>query len=117
MKGAGTDCGLFIMKVYANCGLIEFKQPEFYPTDWAWHSPTGEWFKEIVLESCRRVSKEKVGIGDIILYKFGKKLSHGSLLMDNDMIIHSEIGVGVTVSNRFDNMWSKREKEYYTYGR
>jgi cell wall-associated NlpC family hydrolase len=117
IKGVGADCGLFIMRVYANCGLIEYKQPEFYPTDWAWHSPTGEWFKEIVLENCTKIEKEEVKTGDIILYKFGKTLSHGSLLMDNDMIIHSEIGIGVTVSNRFANTWSKREREYYTYGR
>jgi cell wall-associated NlpC family hydrolase len=117
VKGIATDCGLFIMRVYANCGLCTFEQPEFYPTDWAWHSPTGEWFKNIVLDSCHQVSKEEVGIGDIILYKFGKTLSHGAILMENDMIIHSELGIGVTVSNRYANTWSKREREYFSYGR
>lgn len=117
VKGAGADCALFIMRVYSNCGLIEYKQPEFYANDWSLHNPTKEIFRDIVLESCHQIEKKDLKKGDIILYKFGKMLSHGALLMDGNMIIHSESGVGVTVSNRNYSVWTNREREYYTYGR
>jgi cell wall-associated NlpC family hydrolase len=117
VKGAGADCALFIMRVYANCGLIKYKQPEFYANDWSLHNPKREIFREIVLQSCHQIEEKQLKKGDIILYQFGKAMSHGAILMDNDMIIHSEVDVGVTVANRGYSVWTKREREYYTYGR
>lgn len=114
VKGAGVDCGLFIMKVYENIGLIKFKQPSFYPLDWAYHNPVGEVFKDIVEEYCDEITKEEVDIGDIILYKFGKCLSHASIVIEDNKIIHSEINIGVKISNRFTSQWFSRERKYYT---
>ena len=114
-KGLGCDCGLFIMKVYENAGLITFEHPDFYPQDWAFHSPTGEMFEEIVKRYCVEISEDKLDVGDIILYKFGKTLSHASILLERDMIIHSELPIGVKVSNRYTNQWIDRERKYYTW--
>jgi cell wall-associated NlpC family hydrolase len=114
-KGLGVDCGLFILQVYANAGLITYKMPEFYPEDWAFHSPIGELFEAIVKKYCIPVESKDLQIGDLILYKFGKSLSHASLLMEHNMIIHSETNIGVRVSNREHSHWYKRERKYYTY--
>ncbi len=115
VKGSGADCGLFIMKVYENVGLIIYKQPDFYPLDWAYHSPTGELFEQIVAGYCVETTKEKAGLGDIILYKFGKVLSHASIIVEDKMIIHSEVRIGVKLSNRFTCEWYDRERKYYTW--
>jgi len=114
-KGLGCDCGLFIIGVYANLGLIKEERPKFYPEDWAMHKPVGEMFESIVQKYCIEICKDEVKPGDLILYKFGKCLSHSSLAMEDDMIIHSEKPMGVTISNRFTNTWHKRERKYYTY--
>ncbi len=115
VKGAGADCGLFIMKVYENVGLIVYKQPDFYPLDWAYHRPTGELFERIVASYCVETTEEKAGLGDIILYKFGKVLSHASIIVEDEMIIHSEVRIGVKLSNRFTCDWYDRERKYYTW--
>jgi cell wall-associated NlpC family hydrolase len=115
VKGSGADCGLFIMKVYENVGLINYVQPAFYPVDWAFHNPTGEMFEQIVKGYCIEISKGEEGLGDIILYKFGKVLSHAAIIVENDMIIHSEKPVGVKLSNRWTCDWSDRERKYYTW--
>jgi len=114
-KGGGADCGLFIMKTYENAGLIKFKQPPFYPLDWAYHNPVGEMFEDIVKGYCNEVTKEEAGLGDIILYKFGKCLSHAAIIIEDNKIIHSEINIGVKVSNRFTCEWRDRERKYYTW--
>lgn len=113
-KGLGCDCGLYIMKVYENVGLITYKHPAYYPQDWAFHNPIGELFVDIVENYCVSIDEKDLKIGDMILYKFGKSLSHASIVIENNMIIHSQVGIGVTISNRYNSVWSKREKEYYS---
>lgn len=113
-KGLGCDCGLFILQVYENVDLIKFDMPEFYPADWAMHNPIGEMFEDIVKKYCKSVDNKELDIGDLILYHFGKNLSHASILLEKNMIIHSETNIGVRVSNREHNHWYKRERKYYT---
>ncbi len=113
-KGVGADCALFVMQVYANLGLIKAYKPAFYPPDWAMHQPTGELFEEAVKQYCVEVPRDKVGLGDLILYYFGKCMSHSAILIEGGMIIHSEKPIGVTVSNRSTSKWYKRERKYYT---
>lgn len=114
-KGLGADCGLFIMGVYDNLGLIKYEMPEFYPRDWAYHKPVGEMFVSIVRKYCYEIQKDCVKLGDIIVYKFGKCLSHAAILIEDDMIVHSEVPVGVTTSNRRTSKWFKRERLYFSY--
>lgn len=115
IKGVGADCALFIMKVYENVGLIKFVQPPYYPKDWAFHNPTGEIFDKAVASYCVEITKEEVKLGDIILYKFGKVLSHGSIVVEDNMIVHSEINIGVKLSNRWTCDWKDRERKYYKW--
>ena len=116
-KGLGCDCGLFIMGVYVNVGLIKYKHPEFYPTDWAFHNPIGEMFVDNAEKYFLSIDPKDIKIGDMILYQFGKSISHASILIENDMIVHSQVGIGVTETNRFNTVWSNRERKYYTYVR
>ncbi len=113
-KGLGADCALFVMQVYANLGLIKEYKPAFYSPDWAMHKPVGEKFEESVKQYCDETSKDKLALGDLILYYFGKCMSHAAILIESDMIIHSEKPIGVTVSNRYTSKWYKRERKYYT---
>ncbi len=114
-KGLGVDCGLFVMQVYANLGLITYKMPEVYPEDWAYHRPTGEMFEDIVKSYCDPIPKEKAHFGDIILYWFGKCMSHSAIVVNNTFIIHADKPAGVVETNRELSKWFKREYKYYTY--
>ncbi len=114
-KGLGVDCGLFIMSVYDSLGMIKAKMPEFYPHDWAYHKPVGEVFLDIIKKYSDEIPKEQLKLGDMIVYKFGKCISHGAILIEGNMVVHSAMGVGVTITNRENTNWFKRERLYFSY--
>lgn len=114
-KGLGVDCGMFIMGVFSNIGLVKKEIPKFYPEDWAFHKPEGEKFDSAVKKNCTEIKKEDLKPGDVILYKFGKCLSHASIFVEDDIIIHSEKPIGVNMCNRSNTRWFSREQKYYTY--
>ena len=120
-KGIGTSCILFIIGVYSSVGLIPKEIPPFFNEDWAFNSPDKrmpDWFENWVGEYLQEICAEELDLGDIITYNFGKKiaLSHTSIVIEDDMVIHSEKPVGVTITNRKNDKWYKRERIYYRYG-
>ncbi len=116
-KGIGTDCGLFVMQVFANLKLVKYEKPDFYPMDWAMHNPKGHLFELWAKKYCDEIPKEKLSIGDVIFYYFGKCVSHSAILIHGNMIIHSQRPIGVVVSNRETCKWAKRERKYFTLKR
>lgn len=120
-KGVGTSCILFILAVYANVGLVPKEVPPFFNEDWAFNSPACRmppWFENWVSKYLIEIPEHELKIGDIITYNFGKEpaLSHSSIMIEEDMVIHSEKPIGVTLTNRRNAKWYKRERIYFRYG-
>ena len=121
-KSIGCSCGLFIIGVFSNLGLIPGGIPPHYDEDWAFHNPDKRmpiWYDDMLSNHFTEIESKDLLQGDLILYNFGKQyaLSHISILVENDMIIHSEKPIGVTTSNRKTNRWYKRERIYFRYGK
>lgn len=119
-KGIGCSCGLFIIGVFSNLGMIPGGIPPHYNEDWAFHNPTQrmpDWYEDMLSTYFTEIEAKDLKEGDLILYNFGKSftLSHISILVENNMIIHSEKPVGVTLSNRQTKRWFKRERIYFTW--
>ena len=92
VKGQGADCGLILIKIYANLGFIDFNEVVRdignYSEDWAFHQDDFRYLKQ-VLRFCDEIITDKPLTGDIILYRWGKVPSHGSLVLDYPTIIHA----------------------------
>jgi cell wall-associated NlpC family hydrolase len=98
VKGAGADCAMFPIAVYQECGLLplDYLPPSYSPQ---WHLHRSE---EIYLREIQRFAVEMPGPpqpGDFVVYQFGRAFSHGALVVDWPLIIHSYVNHGVVLSD------------------
>lgn len=100
LKGAGVDCGLFLLQVMENTGFIEHTEIPHYSVDIACNCAEPKYLNKIK-EFCTHVDGEPLP-GDIIVYKFpGSKVPHhAAFCVDKEYIIHSYTRQGVILSNR-----------------
>jgi NlpC/P60 family putative phage cell wall peptidase len=97
VKGAGTDCGMSLIGIFSEAGVIEPFDPEPYPPDWMLHRGE-ERYLGIVERFAKPVDSCKPG--DIALFKFGHCISHGGIVADWPMIIHAYRDAGcVTIDD------------------
>ena len=86
VKGAGVDCGMLLIEVYARAGVV----PQFDPGD---YSP--QWFlhrdEDLYLGWVERfcVPTEEPQPADIALFKFGRTNSHAGIIIDWPLMIHA----------------------------
>ena len=100
VKGAGTDCGMLICEVFERVGLVDHQEIPYYPFDIAMHSEKTGYLDYIKAHS-KQVDREPLP-GDVIVYKFpGAKVPHhASIVITDELIIHSYINKGVILSER-----------------
>lgn len=91
IKGAGVDCGQLLIGVYSNVGLIPDIETGYYPNDWHFHR-SEEQYIGWVSKYAKPTDNPKVG--DVMLFKFGRCISHGGILVGDNLIIHSYLRQG-----------------------
>jgi hypothetical protein len=98
LKGVGVDCGQFIIAVFENIGYLQKGeiQPGYYPPDWHLHKDE-ERYLGWVKNRSRKV--EEAQPGDIALFKFGRCVSHGGIVLAWPQIIHAYLDYGVIISS------------------
>ncbi len=97
VKGSGVDCGQILAAVYEAAGIVDAPEiPQEYPPDWHVHRS-----EERYLATVERYATNVPDAlpGDIVLFRFGRCLSHGGVVIRWPWIIHSYIGVGVILDN------------------
>jgi cell wall-associated NlpC family hydrolase len=105
VRGAGVDCGKLLAAVYEACGIIGSVTIESYPRAWAHHRGE-EKFLGYVEQMAARVTDREPLPGDIVLFRYGRSLSHAGIVVEWPVIVHAYADVGqVTLDNvdhRFD---------------
>lgn len=86
IKGAGVDCGQFIIMTYINAGLVPPFETGDYPADWMLHQE-GERYLGWVEKYLDRVDVPQPG--DVAAWRFGKCFSHGAIVLDWPLVIHA----------------------------
>jgi len=121
IKGAGVDCAMLPAEVYAACGLIPRQQVEFYPMDWNLHQG-GERYLGHVLHHAVEVAEPLPG--DLVLWRFGRCLAHGAIVLDWPLIIHAAVRHGVVLDDgespallRQRSDGRSRERHFYSLWR
>jgi len=114
VKGGGVDCGMFILEVFERCGLIEHVEVPHYPCDWHLHRSEQKYLGW-VQQYCQEVTKREPLPGDIILYQYGRCISHGAIVVNYPKIIHSYIGLGVIYADNEQGELLKRQRAIYSY--
>ena len=104
VKGSGVDCGQLLIAAAEDSGAL----PEgtvttgIYSPDWPLHR-SEEKYLEKITEYCDKVEGPPEA-GDFALFKFGRCVSHGGIVVNWPLIIHSFLGLGVIYSDFDDAM-------------
>jgi len=97
VKGAGVDCGQLPLAVFEAVGLIPPVDPGTYPHDWHMHQDE-ERYLAIVERFCDRLPDGAQPLpGDLALYRFGRCISHGAIVIEWPVVLHSHIEAGAVV--------------------
>lgn len=119
IKHGGVDCAMFPLAVYQECGVLP---PDFTPPDYSmqWHLHRSE---ELYLQTIEPFVKDKTGMAvwsnpplpaDFVVFKFGRAFSHGAIVIDWPIIIHSYIPHGVLLGDALrDGELLGREKKFF----
>jgi len=86
VKGAGVDCIHLLIEVYAACGLVPRVAPGGYAPDWYLHR-SEERYLDGVLQYA--VPTEQPLPGDLVLFRFGRCVSHGAIVTAWPAVIHA----------------------------
>jgi NlpC/P60 family putative phage cell wall peptidase len=101
IKGAGCDCGTFLLGVFENTGMIpKLEKLPFYAEDVACHCAEPRYLIKIQ-EYCNEIPVGNQKPGDILVFQFaGSKVPHhSSIVVDDEYMIHSYTRQGVILSN------------------
>ena len=98
VKGAGVDCGMFLIAVYREAGLIPHFTVEHYSHQWQLHR-TREWYLEYLRQFGREVEEREQGPGDVVIWKLGRVFSHAAIILDWPQVIHAVNGMGVIIES------------------
>ena len=105
VKGAGADCALFPVAVYKECGILpEAYEPPEYSSQWHLHR-SEELYLQEVEKFCREIGvvagqgKVDPRPADFLVVQFGRTFSHGAIVVDWPIVIHSYIPHGVTLAD------------------
>lgn len=114
VKNGGVDCGLFLLEVFERCGLIEHIEVPYYRRDWHLHR-SEEKYLGWVEKYCCEISERKPLPGDIIVYHYGRCISHGAIVVDYPIIIHSYVNLGVIYGDNTQGEFPKRQRALYSF--
>lgn len=113
VKGAGVDCGQFVIAVFENVGLIEHIETDHYPPDFHLHRDV-EWYASNLLAYCDEVnSPDNLLPGDIVLFKIGRVYSHGAIVVDWPWAIHAYVPRGVARFDINNGQFAQRPIRYF----
>ena len=112
IKGVGCDCIMLLVRVYTAVGLIpETTDPRPYSPDWFMHRDEERYLNGIV-DFCRKVETPQPA--DIALYKFGRTVSHASIIVDDNLMIHAHRQARMvlveerrSIESRLHSYWSR----------
>ena len=76
--GAGVDCGMLIVRVFVDTGLVAPFDPRPYAPDWMLHRDEEKYLSFF---TARAHPVEKPGVGDIALFRYGRSYSHGGVVV------------------------------------
>jgi cell wall-associated NlpC family hydrolase len=94
--GAGVDCGMLIVRVFVDTGMVPPFDPRPYSPDWMLHRDE-EKYLSFFTDRCRPV--DVPDLGDIVLFRYGRSYSHGGIVVCSDpvTIVHASCDAGQVV--------------------
>mgnify|MGYP003587025146 CR=1 FL=1 len=115
VKGVGVDCGMLIAEVFEGAGLIPKLDIGYYPLDWHLHR-SEERYMGWVRRYAAEVSRPPLP-GDVILYQWGRCMSHGAIVVEWPLLVHAYIRQGVVLTSGDKDPLSGRQQAVFSFWR
>lgn len=113
IKGVGVDCAQLLCGVFEAVGLVEPIATGTYPVDW--HMHRNEELFSAWLERYASPGRGPLRLGDVLLWRFGRTFSHGSIYIGDGLLIHSYIGRGVILSRADEEPLDGRDMQHWSF--
>ena len=112
VRGAGVDCGMLLLAVYAEAGEIPEFDPGHYSPDWMLHRDEDRY---LAIVRSFAVPTDDPLPGDVAVFRFGRVTSHAGIVVDWPLMIHSYQPAGcVTVERVTDGPLESRLTGFWT---
>ena len=77
IKRVGVDCGMLLVRVYVDLGLVPPFDPRPYTPDWHCHRSEEKYLNSLLERS---IKVDAPLPGDVVLFKVGRCYSHGGIV-------------------------------------
>lgn len=84
--GAGVDCGMLLVRVYVDTGVVPPFDPRPYSPQWHLHRDD-ERYLGFLLERGIEVTEPQPG--DIMVWKIGRSFAHGGIVVGWPLVVHA----------------------------
>lgn len=111
VKGAGVDCAMLLIEVYRACNLIPDVDPGHYAPDWHLHR-SDELYLKSIIRYAREVPEPLPG--DVALFRFGRCVSHGAIVIAWPTVIHAYRGEGCVLADAAQRQLAGRLAGFYS---
>lgn len=78
VKGAGVDCGMLLVRVFVDTGLLPLFDPRPYPIDWHLHRDHERYLGFVFDRGFSEVKTPQPG--DVMVLRYGRCYSHGAIV-------------------------------------
>ena len=111
--GAGVDCAMLLVEVFKAVGYLDPRfDPRPYSPNWYLHRSQERYLEPLGL-CAERVPERDALPGDIAVYRFGRTASHGTIIVDDALLIHAnresrcvELRERASIADRLDSCWT-----------
>ena len=113
VKGVGVDCIQLLIASYVAAGVVEGDiKTGYYPSDWHLHRNVERYLDGMRSKLHQTDTAKK---GDIALFRFGRTVSHGAIVLDASYVIHAYVHLGCVISALTDVELAGRLHSYWTF--
>jgi len=123
IKGVGVDCGMLLVRVFVDTGLVAPFDPRPYPIDWHLHRDD-ERYLGFIFDRGREIAEPQPG--DVMVLRFGRSYSHGGIVTEGRpltivhalhsarIVLEEEVARNGSLSAasrrpRFFSFWARRQ--------
>jgi cell wall-associated NlpC family hydrolase len=101
-KGGGVDCATLLTEAFAAGGAIEPTKLDFYPRNFHLHQ-SEELYLGRIERWATKVPRETYLPADIVLFRFGRCISHSAIVLAYPVVIHAWAKGGHVQLDEMDN--------------
>lgn len=97
VKGVGVDCGMLLIAVFSESAGMPRFDPGPYSPEWHMHQGEEKYLNHVE-KFFDEIELAQIVPGDILVYRYGRTWSHGTIVVSPTEVVHAYVGLGVILT-------------------